>query len=255
MKIYVALGVDCDPDRDRLPSLCFKGVESLHKLFSIENVRWTLNYRLDKEVNVCSTEIKTPFYPKTEIACHIHYCKPDGSQDFSDKNIDETIKMGVFSYDTVHVGWCYNSQHSEALNDYSPLPGCRISQNCDWIGWGLRHQNRYGKRMIPTYTAPFTWFYRRILGKQSGNRFMLHPTVSPLLYRPFIRSWFKSGLDYFVTYFHADELISALPDYRKHLYSFKNLKSNIKYFKSMAKKYGHDIEWVTIRELGEVLWK
>src|SRR3954464_10617390 len=49
--LYVAIGVDCDPDRDAYPArLRWRGVEALPRLFEIDDVRWTLNVRADTQV-------------------------------------------------------------------------------------------------------------------------------------------------------------------------------------------------------------
>src|SRR5205085_2510947 len=49
--LYVAIGVDCDPDRDAYPArLRWRGIEALPRLFDIDDVRWTLNVRADTQV-------------------------------------------------------------------------------------------------------------------------------------------------------------------------------------------------------------
>ena len=55
--LYIAVGVDCDPDRASYPaSLTWRGIEALPRLFDIPDVRWTLNIRADTQVrDYCGT--------------------------------------------------------------------------------------------------------------------------------------------------------------------------------------------------------
>jgi hypothetical protein len=104
--------------------------------------------------------------------------------------------------------------------------------------------------MIPAYTFP-----HRLLARRFGTeRVMLTTTTSPLLYRGLLADFFRSGLDFFVSYFHADELVSALGDWRRRLYSYDNLVDNVQRLREMAAERNYRVRFLTIPQLAEVLF-
>lgn len=51
--LYVAIGVDCDPDRASYPErLTWRGVEHLPYLFNLEGFKWTFNVRADTQIAI-----------------------------------------------------------------------------------------------------------------------------------------------------------------------------------------------------------
>lgn len=252
--IYVAIGIDCDPDRDTYPDLTFRGIDNIPKLFEIPDVKWTFNIRADSQSSICPKKYRylwgIAVAHGCELAWHLHYY--DG--------VDVSIAAAQavnWTPQTVHMGWTFQNEYSikrlyeiGVRNDYSPLPGLANGDEFNWLDWPMRPKLWHGVRMIPAYTFP-----NRILSRRfEGNRVMLTTCTHPFLYHQLIKSWFASGLDFFVSYFHVDEIISALPDWRKHLYSFPYLVSNIRYFKKMAEQNDCEIKWVTINQLAEVLF-
>jgi hypothetical protein len=83
---------------------------------------------------------------------------------------------------------------------------------------------------------------------------MLTTTTAPLLYRRLLRSFFRTGADFFVSYFHADEIAGAVGGWRNQLYSYRNLIANIATLRRMAVARGYAIRFVTVRELGDILF-
>jgi hypothetical protein len=69
-----------------------------------------------------------------------------------------------------------------------------------------------------------------------------------------LKDVFKSGTDFLVSYFHADELVPALGDWRDRLYAMQHLKANLRRLREMADRRGVRITFVTIRELAGVLF-
>ena len=103
--------------------------------------------------------------------------------------------------------------------------------------------------MIPAYT-----FRHRLLARRFGTeRVMLTTTTTPLLYSSLLKEFLRTGADFFVSYFHADELVPAIGDWRDRLYGFRNLRVNLRRFRDMAVRYGYDITFVNIRELEQIL--
>lgn len=256
--IYVAIGVDCDPDRDTYPNLRFRGIEAISKLFEIPDVKWTFNLRCDIQIPLQHISMKQANDLGHQLAWHLHYYNAWNERDYS--TIDENIKClldTTWRPNTIHMGWTFQNEYSikrlyeiGVRNDYSPLPGLANGDEFNWLDWPMRPKLWHGVRMIPTYTFP-----NRILSRRfEGNRVMLTTATHPFLYRRLIDSWFASGLDFFVSYFHADEIVSVLPDWRKHLYSLRYLESNLVYFRKKAKQNDCEIKWVTIEELAGALW-
>lgn len=104
--------------------------------------------------------------------------------------------------------------------------------------------------MIPAYT-----FQHRLLGRRfRTERVMLTTTTAPPLYRYLVREFFRTGADFFVSYFHADELVPAVGGWRDHLYTFRNLRANLRRLVEAADRHGYHITFVNIRELAEVLF-
>jgi hypothetical protein len=276
-ELYVAIGVDCDPDRDAYPArLAWRGVEALPRLFDIPDVRWTFNVRADTQVRdycgsarYCWDEYRPIWDAATArgdaIAWHLHYFGRDGRQDTSEANILENIRVGADALgppEVVHMGWTFQSDFSirqlAAVGvrvDYSPVPRLKFGGRGgvdaqDWSAFAYRPQLWHGVRMIPAYTFP-----HRLLARRFGTeRVMLATTTSPLLYRSLLAEFFRSGLDFFVSYFHADELVSALGDWRRRLYSYDNLVENLRRLREMAAERDYRVRFVTIPELAEVLF-
>jgi hypothetical protein len=104
--------------------------------------------------------------------------------------------------------------------------------------------------MIPAYTFP-----HRVLARRFGTeRVMLTTTTTPLLYRSLLSEFFRSGLDFLVSYFHADELVSALGDWRRRLYSYDNLVENVRRLCEMAAERNYRVRFVTIPQLADILF-
>jgi hypothetical protein len=139
--------------------------------------------------------------------------------------------------------------------DYSPVPRLKFAGRGgvdaqDWSAFAYRPQLWHGVRMIPAYTFP-----HRLLARRFGTeRVMLTTTTAPLLYRSLLAEFFRSGLDFFVSYFHADELVSALGDWRRRLYSFANLVDNLRRLREMAAERSYKVRFVTIPQLAEILF-
>src|SRR5947209_1818920 len=105
-------------------------------------------------------------------------------------------------------------------------------------------------RMIPAYT-----FRHRVLARRfDTERVLLTTTTAPLLYRSLLKEFFRTGADYFVSYFHADELVPAVGGWRDHLYGFQHLRHNLQRLKEMADGEGYQIRSLTIRELAAILF-
>lgn len=275
--LYVAIGIDCDPDRDSYPDrLTWRGVEALPRLFELDGIKWTFNVRADTQVRdycgsagFCYDRYRPTWDAARQhgsaIAWHLHYYDRAGRQDTSEANILENIRIGSEALDRpdiVHMGWTFQNDLSirhlfEAgvRIDYSPLP--RVSFNgrggvhaFDWSTFSYRPSTWHGVQMIPAYTFPH-WLLSRRYGTE---RVMLTTTTAPLLYRSLLKDVFKSGTDFLVSYFHADELVPALGDWRDRLYAMQHLKANLRRLREMADRRGVRITFVTIRELAGVLF-
>lgn len=276
-KLYVAIGIDCDPDRDTYPKkLTFRGIENIPALLELEDVRWTLNIRADSQIrdffgsaDYCLKNYRH-IWDKMEargsaLAWHLHYYGRDMKQDISESNIIENIRLGSQALngpDIVHMGWTFQNEFSiKKLNeagvkiDYSPLPRMRFDGRrgidmYDWSNVAYRPYIRHGVKMIPAFTFSNRFLARRF----RTERVMLTTCTSNRLYRMLIKDFFRTGSDFFVTYFHIDEIISALGGWRKKLYSFKNLKDNIRYLRHTAERERYQIEFVNIRQLAGILF-
>jgi len=276
-KIYVSIGIDCDPDRDTYPEkLTFRGIENIPSLFKIEGVKWTFNIRADTQIRDYLGSADYCYHRYRQIwdlaethgsalAWHLHYFDKNGRQDTSESNILENIQLGSEALkkpDVVHMGWTFQNEFSigklydaGVKIDYSPLPRMRFSgrngvDRYDWSTFAYRPQYWRGVKMIPAYT-----FRNRVLARRfRSERVMLTICTDSRLYRMLLRDFFKSGSDFFVAYFHSDEIASALPHWRKTLYSFKNLKNNIQILRKMAERSQYEIQFLNIRELAEILF-
>ncbi len=275
--LYVAIGVDCDPDRDVYPArLAWRGLEALTRLLEIPDVRWTFNVRADTQVrdycgsaSYCWDQYRSIWNAATArghaIAWHLHYFDRDGRQDTSNANILENIRVGAEALgppEVVHMGWTFQNDFSirrlaqvGVRIDYSPVPRLKFAGRGgvdaqDWSAFAYRPQLWHGVRMIPAYTFP-----HRLLARRFGTeRVMLTTTTAPLIYRLLLAEFFRSGLDFFVSYFHADELLSALGDWRRRLYSFDNLVDNVGRLREMAAERNYRVRFVTIPELANILF-
>ena len=274
--LYVAIGIDCDPDRASYPaSLTWRGVEALPRLFDIDRVRWTLNIRADTQVrDYCGDaaycrERYDRIWSMAErhgsaLAWHLHYFDKAGRQDTSEANIVENIEAGraaLGPVDVVHMGWTFQNEFSirrlyEAgvRVDYSLAPRMRFAGRgvdaYDWSGFSNRPTTWHGVHMIPTYT-----YTDRLLERRFGTeRVMLTTTTAPLLYRRLLNDFFSTGSDFFVSYFHSDELVPALGDWRDRLYAFEHLRANLRQLEEQAGRHGYDVRYVTIAELARILF-
>ena len=276
--MYVAIGVDCDPDRDVYPArLCWRGVEALPRLFEIDDVRWTLNVRADTQVrqycgsaSYCWEEYRDIWRLAeargSVIAWHLHYFDADGRQDTSEANVLENIEVGSSALghpDIVHMGWTFQNDFSlrqlaraGVRIDYSPVPRMRFRGHggvdaYDWSRFAYRPQFWHGVRMIPAFSA-----FDPVLSRRFGTeRVMLTTTTRPQLYRRLLDDFFASGADFFVSYFHADEIAGAVGGWRNRvLYSFDSLTANIRALRERADRAGHTLRFVNVRELSEILF-
>lgn len=276
--LYVAIGVDCDPDRDVYPAhLAWRGVERLPRLFDIPDVKWTLNVRADSQIAAyCGTagycwdqyaELwSTARARGHEVAWHLHYFGDDArAQDTSDANICRNVAIGAAATGpppAIHMGWTFQNDTSirrlaEAgvTVDYSPVPrlafgGRAGTDRYDWGEFAYRPQRWHGVRMIPTYSYADRWLSRRF----GTERVMLTTTTTPVLYRRLLRSFFHTGSDFLVSYFHADEIAGAVGGWRNTLYSYRNLLSNLTTLRQMAERHGYVLRFVTISELADLLF-
>jgi len=277
-ELYVAIGVDCDPDRDAYPArLRWRGIEALPRLFEIEEVRWTLNVRADTQVRqycggaaFCWEEYhhiwRLAEARGSAIAWHLHYFGADGTQDVSEENILENIEVGSAALgrpEVVHMGWTFQNDFSlrhlaraGVRVDYSPVPRMRFLGHggvdaYDWSRFAYRPQLWHGVRMIPAFSAFDPMLSRRF----RTERVMLTTTTRPILYRRLLDDFFASGADFFVSYFHADEIANAVGGWRNHhLYSFDHLRANLDALRERAERANYRLRFVNVRELAEILF-
>lgn len=275
--LYVALGIDCDPDRDAPYSRpTWRGVERLPALLDLPDVKWTFNIRADTHIRdrcgsarYCYEHFRDIWEAAkragSAIAWHLHYYDRHGRQDTSTTNILENIRVGTAALDRpdiVHMGWTFQNAFSirELVRvgvriDYSPIPRVRFDgrhgvDGHDWWTFAYRPQVWHGMRMIPAFTFPH-WLLRRRFGTE---RVMLTTTTAPPLYRLLLREFFRTGADFFVSYFHADELVPAVGGWRNRLYTFRHLQVNLERLRTMAAARGHEVRFVTIREMASILF-
>lgn len=270
--LYIAIGVDCDPDRDS-KKLTFRGIENIDKLLELPDVKFTFNVRIDRQIERTFGEADDCTFryyflwqkarsAGHEIAWHLHYYDINDEQWVSPSSIRWNIECISAPPKVVHMGWTYQDDYSiQQLRkagveiDYSPLPRMKYAgrngSDCyDWSQVSYRPYLWHGMKMIPAYTAHMPLLAKRF----KTERVMLTTCTKPFLYRGFLQDFFRGGHDFFVSYFHIDEIISALPDWRKYLYSFGNLKQNIADLRVMAEQRGYEPRFVTISELAEVLF-
>lgn len=276
--LYIAIGIDCDPDRASYPrELTWRGVEALPRLLDeLPEVKWTLNIRADTQVrDYCGSAAycreryndiwNAAVQRGSDLAWHLHYFDRHGRQDTSEANILENIQLGSEALqrpDVIHMGWTFQSDFSirhlrEAgvRIDYSPAPRMHYAGNgqvdaYDWSSFAYRPVTWHGVRMIPAYT-----FRHRLLERRfRTERVLLTTTTTPLLYRSLLAELFRSGADFFVSYFHADELVPAVGDWRDRLYTFANLRANVRRLRELAAREGYQPVFVTIRDLAFILF-
>ena len=273
----MAIGIDCDPDRDAYPArLAWRGIEQLTRLFDIPDVKWTFNIRADTQVRdycgsagYCREQYRQVWDAAlrhgSALAWHLHYFDRNGKQDTSEANIAENVRLGAEALghpETIHMGWTFQNDFSIGLLyeagvrvDYSPVPRMRFNghhgvHQFDWSEFSYRPQLWHGVRMVPAYTFP-----HRLLSRRFGTeRVMLTTTTAPLLYRALLREFFRTGSDFFVSYFHADEIAGAVGGWRDRLYGYGNLVTNLRRLRSMAERQGYRVTFMTIPELAAVLF-
>src|SRR6266480_4472049 len=97
--LYVAIGIDCDPDRATYPQrLSWRGVEQLPRLLELDDVKWTFNIRADTQIrDYCGSAAycfehyrsiwETALAHGSALAWHLHYYDRQGRQDTSEANI------------------------------------------------------------------------------------------------------------------------------------------------------------------------
>jgi hypothetical protein len=276
-RLYVAIGIDCDPDRVSYPDrLTWRGVEQLPALFDLGDVKWTLNVRADTQIRdycgsagYCYERYRSIWDAALRQGCaiawHLHYYDPYGRQDTSERNILENIRIGSEALghpEVVHMGWTFQNDfsirhlHEVGVRiDYSPLPrmrspGRRDVDAFDWSNFSNRPTIWHGVQMIPAYTFR-NWLLRR---RFHTERVMLTTTTAPLLYRCLLKECFRTGTDFFVSYFHADELVPVVGGWRDRLYTLRNLRSNLRRLREMAAREGYEVTYVSIPELARVLF-
>ena len=121
----------------------------------------------------------------------------------------------------------------------------------DWSRFAYRPQLWHGVRMIPSFSA-----FDPVLSRRFGTaRVMLTTTTRPLLYRRLLDDFFATGADFFVSYFHADEIASAVGGWRNRLlYGFEYLQANLLALRERARRAGYVVRFVNVRELAEILF-
>jgi len=200
------------------------------------------------------------------IAWHLHYFGADGTQDVSESNILENIEVGSAALglpDVVHMGWTFQNDFSlrqlaraGVRVDYSPVPrmrflGQRGVDAYDWSRFAYRPQLWHGVRMIPAFSAFDPMLSRRF----RTERVMLTTTTRPILYRRLLDDFFASGADFFVSYFHADEIANAVGGWRnRHLYSIDHLRANLDALRERADRNNYRLKFVNVRELADILF-
>jgi hypothetical protein len=129
--------------------------------------------------------------------------------------------------------------------------GHRGVDTYDWSRFAYRPQLWHGVRMIPTFSAFDPVLSRRF----RTERVMLTTTTRSLLYRRLLDDFFASGADFFVSYFHADEIAGAVGGWRdRYLYGFGHLEANLRALRERAERAGYVLRFVTIRELANLLF-
>jgi len=264
--IKVAIGVDCDPDRDSR-KLKWKGIEAIPKLFDIPGVKFTLNVRADSQIkeecgdyNYCHKAYKGIWEEAKrrgyEIAWHLHFYERssvvtgDWIQSFNAGIIRDSIK-NAYPLQTIHMGWCWQNPRTIRLLadvgvrvDYSPLPGMRFADKIAWYNWThFPYHPVYLKDCDVLMLPAFTYKDKLLARKSETDYIMLHPTITPIFYSRLLRVFKRRDMDHLVMYFHADEIAGAVGGWRNRLYTFDNLRRNI----DKIRKLG--VEFVTISEL------
>jgi hypothetical protein len=268
--LYVAIGIDCDPDRASYPErLTWRGVEHLPRLFELDDVKWTLNIRADTQIRdycgsaaYCVEHFQSLWEAASAHGCalawHLHYYDRWGRQDTSEANILENIHLGSAALghpDVIHTGWTFQNDFSiRHLYEAVPRMSCagreRGVDAYDWSAFSYRPTTWHRVQMIPAYTFRHWLLQRRF----HTERVMLTATTTPFLYRALLSEFFRTGADFFVSYFHADELVPAVGDWRDRLYTFHNLRTNLQRLRTMATEQGYGVKFVTIRDLAHILF-
>jgi len=239
-------------------------------------VRWTLNVRADTQVrdycgsaDFCRAKYRNIWDRAaahgSAVAWHLHYFDRNGQQDISESNILENIDVGAKALGypaVVHMGWTFQNDFSirhlaqaGVRVDYSPVPRMKYrgrggADAYDWSGFAYRPQYWHGVQMLPAFSYADALLARRF----GTEHVMLTTTTRPILFGRLLDAFFASGADFFVSYFHADELAGAVGGWRNHLYSWRNLIENISALRTRADRLGYRVRFVTIPELAETLF-
>jgi hypothetical protein len=83
---------------------------------------------------------------------------------------------------------------------------------------------------------------------------MLPTTTAPILYRELLEDFFRGGGDFFVSYFHADEIADAVGGWRRRLYRYDYLVENLARLRARAAQFGFSVRFVTVRDLADILF-
>lgn len=207
--------------------------------------------------------------------------------------IDSFEEIKHYNIRTIHTGTCFqNTVSMNAFNDIgiqidcSGLPGMRIEgtynrydymklkANTIYIPSRTDYQKVDQNNQNSIYEVPMTTvkhnlfnyvsFMNIVIKKREFQKKLLYLnasyfqiTVNPLLFRIFINRVFKNypDLNYFATFFHADELLRDKYKSRKTLpfYSRKNIKKNILYLIDLAKERNRLIRFINYRNFAKII--
>lgn len=211
---------------------------------------------------------------------------PNFNKEFIIEQIPEAYSfIKKYNLRTLHTGWCFNNTYSiNKYNDvgikidYSYLPGVymihesgydysRVKNFSPFIPSrsdyqkSLKDSNSNSITEIPTSTVKNRFLsIKNILGNARRKNYnvlnackysFIQINANPVLFKPFVKSFFRDNKDndYFITYFHADELLSndlkSIP--AKLLYDKSFMSKNIIYLINMAKKHNREISFETFK--------
>lgn len=203
------------------------------------------------------------------------------------ENIFQSFEA-VKKYDitTLHTGWCF--QNTLTMNyyndlgikiDYSALPKMsKTTGNFNKYDWQfvennqvyVPDRNNYQKKdstgqnkilEVPVTTARnhFLNFLRLVENFQKTKQIKdfgfqntyLNVTVNPFLYNIFLKNVFsQNALEYFVTFFHSDELLvdKLKAKQTQWLYRQDNIYHNLKRLIELAKENNRVVEFINFKD-------